>query len=131
MKRSELKQIIKEEVFNILNENWTPTNKDVLRNDIGGTIQTLKNILPNASFSSLSRFASGSSSELYINVYHKPGENIENDIQKHFLLKEKTPSGMRNVYFDKQNNVHFRVKPWDENETVIIFTRNSPKGRGV
>jgi hypothetical protein len=131
MGKEQLKKLIKEEISKILDENWTPTNKDILRKNIENSISSLKNILPNSSFSPLSRFASGSSSELYMNVYHKPGNNIENDIQKHFLLKGKTPSGMRNVYFDKQNNVHFRVKPWDKNETVIIFTRNSPKGRGV
>jgi hypothetical protein len=131
MGKEQLKKLIKEEISKILKENWTPTNKDVLRNDIEGTIQTLKNILPNSSFSSLSRFASGSSSEFYINVYHKSGVDIEQDIQKSFPIKGKTPSGIRNVYFDKQNKVHFRVKPWGKEETTIVFTRNSPKGRGV
>ncbi len=106
MGKEQLKKLIKEEISKILKENWTPTNKDVLRNDIEGTIQTLKNILPNSSFSSLSRFASGSSSEFYINVYHKSGVDIEQDIQKSFPIKGKTPSGIRNVYFDKQNGLH-------------------------
>lgn len=131
MKVSGLKKIIKEEVFKILNENWTPRNKDLLKNDIEGTIQTFKNILPNVSFSHLRRFASGSSSELYIDVSHKPGNDIESIIDKHFVNKGKTPSGLRNIYFDKQNKVHFRVKPWGKDETVIIFTRNPPKGRGI
>ena len=77
MKHSQLIQLIKEEIHNIIQENWTPKNKDILRNDIKNTVSIFKKTLPEVYFFPLSRFAAGSSSEIYLKIEHDPGVNIE------------------------------------------------------
>jgi hypothetical protein len=131
MKKSKLQQIIKEEINNILSED-TPVNKELLKQDIEKTILQLKQLSPKITFDDrLSRFASGSKSEVYIKIYYNNDIDLKNFIDKvetTFINKGVGKSGIRSIYQDKINKTHFRIVKKNDKEASIIFNRNFPKG---
>ena len=131
MKVSELRQIIKEEISNALKED-TPVNKELLKQDVEKTVLQLKRLSPKITFdSNLSRFASGSKSEVYINIYYNDDISLKQFIDKietTFVNKGLGKSGIRSIYQDKLNKTHFRIVKKNNKEAVIIFNRQFPKG---
>jgi hypothetical protein len=124
-------RLLKEELKGGIYGN--PINKEALKSDVESSINDMKKISPTVEFDrSISRFASGSKSELYINVYFSDSKEEENFLKS---LKSKYPivgvtGGLsREVYQDKNNNVHFRIVRINNNESSIIFNRKMPKGR--
>ena len=130
MKRSELIKIIKEEIAGVYG---SPVNKEALKVDVETSIGSLRNLTPGVEFDrNISRFAAGSKSELYINVYFKNSEQEKAFIQ---AIENKYPvAGVtvgipREVYRDKDNNVYFRIVRVNNSESSIIYNRRMPKGR--
>ena len=131
MIKSKLQQIIKEEINNILSED-TPVNKELLKQDIEKTVSQLKQLSPKITFDDrLSRFASGSKSEVYIKIYYNNDSDLKHFIDKvetTFINKGLGKSGIRSIYQDKMNKTHFRIVKNNDKEASIIFNRNFPKG---
>jgi hypothetical protein len=130
MKKSELVKIIKEEIAEVYG---SPVNKEILKADVQASVNDLKNITQGVDFDrNISRFAAGSKSELYTNVYFENPEQEKAFIQ---AIENKYPvAGVtvgiaREVYRDKDNNIYFRIVRISNSESSIIFNRRMPKGR--
>ncbi len=116
-----------------LNESGTPVNKESLKADIESSINSMKTLVSGVRFDgNVSRFASGSKSELYINVYFKNLKDEQLFIQKIenlFPIAGTVGSLNRTLYQDKTNRIYFRIVRVSDNESSIIFNRNIPKSK--
>ncbi len=116
-----------------INEIGTPVNKESLKVDVESSVSIMKNLLPGISTdSNVSRFASGSKSELYMNFYFKNSKEEQTFIQKienQFPTVGTVGSLNRTLYQDKTNHVYFRIVRVNDNESSIIFNRNIPKSK--
>ena len=130
MKKSELVKIIKEEIAGVYG---SPVNKEALKADVQASVNALKDITQGVDFDrNISRFAAGSKSELYVNVYFKDPEQEKTFLQaieKKYPVAGVTVGIPREVYRDKNNNTYFRIVRINNSESSLIFNRRMPKGR--